>query len=163
MDDQHLKYITPFRSKENYYDSTCTTMDRTTLNTTSFEEKRNYCTPKKYYSMKFQEIINEAPKKTFAFESKTNHEIEPLNNQLFKDDDISLYEKEFSTDYHLIQKINGALRYYRLDNIFILQGFLEWMITFDDIDEILYSFVKTFIKGFNEKSILMSKYFVIEY
>lgn len=155
-------YQTPFRSKENYNQDMCTTIDRSSFST-AFEEKRNFHTPKKNFSDRHNDIINEAPKKNFTFESKTSIENEPLKTKLFKDDDLSTGEEKVGIDYYKIQKINGALTYYKIDNFFVLQGFLEWMVTFDDIKEILYDIVKSFIQGFNGKSILINQFFVINH
>lgn len=160
MEEYKSKFFeTPFRMKENYYESICTTNDRSYLNTT-FEEKRNFNTPKKYHSNKEAEYLNDAPKKTIPFETRFKSDFEPLNIQLFKDEDLSSYEEGNSYDYSKIQKINGALFYYKMDNFFVLQGFLEWVISFDDIREILIDIIMTFLKGFNEKSKLLSKFFV---
>ena len=162
MDEFNSKYYqTPFRSKENFYEENCTTMDRTSQNI-AFEKKRNFQTPKKYYSHRHCEIINEAPKKNFPYESKIITEIVNIKADLFKSDDFSLNDDEnFTSDYYVIQKINGALTYYKIDNLFVLQGFLEWMITFNDIKDILYDIVKTFVKGYNDRSSLIYKFFVM--
>lgn len=160
MEEYNSKYFeTPFRMKENYYENICTTNDRSYINL-SYEEKRNFNTPKKYQSERNVEILNEAPKKTMPFETKFKSELEPLNVELFADEDLGSYEEGFSPDYLKIQKINGALFYYKMENFFILQGFLEWLISFEDIRDILNEIVKSFIKGFNEKSKLLLKFFV---
>lgn len=161
MEEYNSKYFeTPFRMKENFYESICTTNDRSYINT-SYEEKRNFNTPKKFHSEKNIDLLNEAPKKIIPYEKKCRSELEPLNVELFTDEDPDSYEEGFSPDYLKIQKINGALFYYKMENIFILQGFLEWLISFEDIRDIMSEIVKSFIIGFNEKSKLLSKYFVI--
>ncbi len=66
MEEYNSKYFeTPFRMKENYYENICTTNDRSYINL-SYEEKRNFNTPKKYQSERNVVILNEAPKKNWS-------------------------------------------------------------------------------------------------
>ena len=155
---KNKSYRTPFRTNNIYSDDS--TIDQTATRM-SYEEKRNFVTPKKYYSHNYQKGLNEAPKKTSNFESKQiDYNAILLSKQLFSDKETSFGEDKIDSDYHKLQKIIGALIYYKIDNYFVLQGFLEWLLTFDDIKDILQDIISSFLKGFNEKSNLFFKYFV---
>ena len=160
MEEYKTKYYqTPLRTNDSYYEGS-TMIDQSGFKM-SYEDKRNFITPKKYYSQKYHKGLNEAPKKTSNFESKqTICDAILLNKQLFSNNDTAFGDLEKDSDYHKLQKITGALIYYKIDNYFILQGFLEWLLTFNDIKEILIVTVDCFLKGFNEKSNLFFKYFV---
>jgi hypothetical protein len=164
MDECSANFFkTPFRLKEQYYENLGTTMDRSSI-ATVFEEKRNFDTPKKVHSLKFNEYLIEAPKKPVAYATKTTYGDEPLSIELFRDENSNYFEEEANEDFEKLRKISGSLFYYKIDNLFILQGFLEWLVTFDDIKEIFISdIVKSFVMGFNERSRLIYKFFVLIY
>ena len=155
-------FETPFRPKDESIGSSflSTTMDRTYL-PNKYEEKRNFNTPKKYHYLKYVNVLKDAPRKNTHFETRLGKELEPLNIELFKEEDLLSYEENACSDFEKISKISGALFYYKMDNFFVFQGFLEWLITFEDIKELLFSeVVGSFLKGFNERSILLYKVFV---
>lgn len=159
MDDLSRNFFsTPFRLKESIYENLNTTMDRSSI-ANVFDEKKIFQTPKQFLIKISDESIFNAPKKAVSHESKISQDTEILNVELFTD--RNTFDNEENEEHEKIKQIRGALLYYKLDNLFVLQGFLEWLISFEDIRVLLFQeIIGTFLSGFNERSRSIYSYFV---